>query len=72
VIETVAPVAPAVSVETLNQAGLVMIETDPNRAPPPVVKDAPPPVTRRRTRPREIYTAENAEPLVMIETQSAK
>jgi len=77
VVEAVAPVvqvvvAPAMTAETLNQAGLVMIETDPNRVPTPVVQTTPPPVTRRRTRPREIYTAENAEPLVMIETQSGK
>ena len=72
VSEKVAVVTPAISIETLNQAGLVMIETDPNRLPTPVVTETPAPATRRRTRPREIYTAENNEPLVMIETQSAK
>ena len=58
-------VAPA-----LNEAGLVMIETDPNKAASIVVpQESSAPVTRRRPRPREIYTAENNEPLVMIETQ---
>jgi hypothetical protein len=47
-----------------------MIETDPNKAATvmPVIESreqAP----RRRQRPREIYTAEHNEPLVMIETQ---
>jgi hypothetical protein len=47
-----------------------MIETDPNKAatvvPTQEVRNHAP---RRRQRPREIYTAENNEPLVLIETQ---
>ena len=58
---------------SLNEAGLVMIETDPNKAatvaPVPEIREHAP---RRRQRPREIYTAENNEPLVMIETQQSK
>jgi ribonuclease E len=55
---------------SLSDAGLVMIETDPNKAanvtPTPETREHAP---RRRQRPREVYTAENSEPLVMIETQ---
>jgi len=58
---------------TLNAAGLVMIETDPNKAPSIIVpQENSAPTPRRRARPREIYTAENSEPLVMIETQQTK
>ncbi|MDH2917325.1 MAG: Rne/Rng family ribonuclease [Gallionella sp.] len=79
---TVAQVAaPVVQVETpapvkvdLSSAGLTMIETDPNKAasvvaPAPASQERAP---RRRQRPREVYTAENNEPLVMIETQQPK
>ena len=62
--------APTSIIPSLSEVGLVMIETDPNKAatvaPVPEVRDHAP---RRRQRPREIYTAENNEPLVMIETQ---
>ena len=64
---------PASIAPSLSEAGLVMIETDPNKAatvaPVAESRDHTP---RRRQRPREIYTAENNEPLVMIETQPAK
>lgn len=64
-VEDLAPV--------LHEAGLVMIETDQNKAaaiivPQENISHAP----RRRNRPREVYTAENNEPLVMIETQQSK
>jgi ribonuclease E len=62
--------APASIAPDLNAAGLVMIETDPNKA---ASVDAPlessTPAPRRRARPREVYTVANNEPLVMIETQ---
>ena len=69
-------IAPVVQVAApapvdLSSAGLTMIETDPNKAasvviPAPASQDRAP---RRRQRPREIYTAESNEPLVMVETQ---
>lgn len=64
--------APAPVQIDLSSAGLTMIETDPNKAASVVIQtpasqDRAP---RRRSRPREIYTAENNEPLVMVETQS--
>lgn len=58
----------------LNACGLILIETDPNKAAavtaaaPEMRKRAP----RRRQRPREIYTMENSEPLQMVETRSSK
>mgnify|MGYP002632255806 CR=1 FL=1 len=52
---------------------LVQIETSPEKlvtlAPPQEI--APHHSSRRRSRPREVYTAENNEPLVQIETQSS-
>ncbi|MFA6015338.1 MAG: Rne/Rng family ribonuclease [Gallionellaceae bacterium] len=65
VVESFAP--------ALSAAGLTMIETDPNKvanitAPQENTTAAP----RRRVRPREVYTAESNEPLVMIETQQNK
>jgi len=68
----VAPAIPAAAPVDLSSVGLTMVETDPNKAasviaPAPVSQDRAP---RRRQRPREIYTAENNEPLVMVETQS--
>jgi hypothetical protein len=66
--------APAPVQVDLSSAGLTMIETDPNKAasvviPAPIAQERAP---RRRSRPREIYTAESNEPLVMIETQPPK
>ncbi len=76
--EVTAPVAKAIAkaaaTETpvdLSSAGLTMIETDPSKAVA-VVAAAPESRernSRRRSRPREIYTAESTEPLEMIETQ---
>ena len=68
-IVTDLPSPPSIT-ESLSEAGLVLIETDPNKtastAPVPENREHAP---RRRQRPREVYTAENNEPLVMIETQ---
>lgn len=62
--------APAPIQVDLSSAGLTMIETNPNKAssvvvPASVLQDHAP---RRRSRPREIYTAESNEPLIMVET----
>ncbi len=53
-------------------SGLVQIETAPSKlaavaASPTEVAQQP--ATRRRPRPREVYSMENSEPLVQIETQ---
>ncbi len=50
---------------------LVQIETDPNkRGSIELENEEPgPPATRRRSHPREVYSVENSEPLVQIETQ---
>jgi hypothetical protein len=79
VTTTVTPAAesiPAVQesiAPALSAAGLVMIETDPNKAASIVVpQESSTPAPRRRARPREVYTAESNEPLVMIETQQPK
>ncbi|TAJ81510.1 MAG: Rne/Rng family ribonuclease [Gallionellaceae bacterium] len=67
-----APVQESIA-PALHEAGLVMIETDPNKASSIIVpQENSAPAQRRRPRPREIYTAENNEPLVMIETQQTK
>jgi len=67
-VQVQASVAPS-----LNAAGLVMIETDPNKAASIVMpQENSAHAPRRRSRPREVYTADNNEPLVMIETQQAK
>jgi hypothetical protein len=52
---------------------LVLIETDPIKcaASPAPEAEAPPRAPRRRPRPREVYSMENSEPLVQIETQQA-
>jgi len=52
--------------------GLVQIETDAvkrSSAAANAQVEATPPASRRRSRPREIYSVENNEPLVQIETQ---
>lgn len=52
--------------------GLVQIETDAvksSSAAAATQVDTAPPASRRRSRPREIYSMENNEPLVQIETQ---
>jgi ribonuclease E len=68
-VEIAAPVA-AAPMPSLSDVGLVMIETDPNKAPAPAATpEESAPTPRRRSRPREVYTAEPSEPLVMIETQ---
>lgn len=57
---------------TTNGSGLVQIETDAikrSSAAAATQIEAAPPASRRRSRPREIYSMENNEPLVQIETQ---
>jgi ribonuclease E len=67
VIQVAAPVVASID---LSSSGLIMIETDPVKAASVIVaipedrKHAP----RRRQRQREIYTAENNEPLQQVET----
>ena len=76
-----APVEVAAAAETTKaetpaaapaNSGLIQIETDPSKfanlaAQPEIEVPAP----RRRPRPREVYTAEEKEPLVQIETRSS-
>ncbi|MBI3901994.1 MAG: Rne/Rng family ribonuclease [Nitrosomonadales bacterium] len=54
------------------KSDLVQIETDPaKRASTAIpVIEATSPAPRRRSRPREVYSMENSEPLVQIETQN--
>ncbi len=55
----------------LSSSGLTMIETDPDKAViVPPVSETGQHAPRRRQRQREVYTAENNEPLQQIETQS--
>ncbi|RFC35659.1 MAG: RNAse E [Candidatus Nitrotoga sp. SPKER] len=58
---------------TTNGNGLVQIETDAAKrssaAAAAAQVETAPPTSRRRSRPREIYSMENNEPLVQIETQ---
>jgi ribonuclease E len=55
---------------TTNGNGLVQIETDAvKRSSAAAQVETAPPASRRRSRPREIYSMENNEPLVQIETQ---
>lgn len=71
--ETTAPAAAVVaSAAPASESELTQIETDPSKfastvATPPASSE---PVQRRRPRPREVYTAEDHEPLVQIETHS--
>ncbi len=62
--------APVSAPIDLGNSGLTLIETAPdkatNAAPQTEGRGQPP---RRRQRPREIYTTEDNEPLVMVETQ---
>jgi ribonuclease E len=56
---------------TTNGNGLVQIETDAVKRSSAAAAqvETSPPASRRRSRPREIYSMENNEPLVQIETQ---
>jgi len=56
---------------TTNGNGLVQIETDAVKRSSAAAAqvETGPPASRRRSRPREIYSMENNEPLVQIETQ---
>ena len=58
------------NISTENQ-GLVQVETKSAAQTQPVATSTPY-QSRRRARPREIYTMENKEPLVQIETQTDK
>ncbi len=66
--------APVIAPVDLSSTGLIMIETDPNKAasiapaPAPESREHAP---RRRQRPREVYTIENSEPLQQVETRSS-
>jgi ribonuclease E len=61
---------PQQNVSTVNEA-LVQVETKSATQTQPVATSTPY-QSRRRARPREIYTMENKEPLVQIETQTDK
>jgi ribonuclease E len=52
--------------------GLTQVETKPSAVVNTPANSNPPYQTRRRSRPREIYTMENKEPLMQIETQTDK
>jgi ribonuclease E len=57
----------------LSNSGLVQIETAPSKVAAITSAQAEvsqQPVTRRRPRPREVYSMESSEPLVQIETQN--
>ncbi|GAB4124609.1 MAG: Rne/Rng family ribonuclease [Sideroxydans sp.] len=56
----------------LSAVGLTLIETQPDKIASivPTTDDGEARPPRRRQRPREIYTAENNEPLQMVETRS--
>jgi hypothetical protein len=58
----------------MSDNGLVQIETDATKSMLAMSAaqqfDSAPPVSRRRPRPREIYSMDNNEPLVQIETVS--
>jgi len=57
----------------LNDSGMVQIETTPEKLAtvvPAPAKIKPPHTTRRRSRPREVYSMESSEPLEQIETQN--
>ncbi len=67
---TFAPAAPIQASLPMSDSGLVQIETEPaKRAAAAIQNDTSPPVLRRRSRPREIYSVDNNEPLVQIETE---
>ena len=70
VVAAPAAVTPVQADLPVNGSGLVQIETAPSKHVPTSTPDtASPPVTRRRARPREVYSMESNEPLVQIETQ---
>lgn len=66
-----APPAPVHVTTTAGGSNLVQIETDSVKraAAPTPQAEAPSADSRRRTRPREVYSMESGEPLVQIETQ---
>jgi ribonuclease E len=59
-------------ISPVNSSGLVQIETVPAKlaaASSDLTESSTQPSTRRRSRPREVYSMEGSEPLVQIETQ---
>jgi ribonuclease E len=68
-----APAPAPVQYTPTSESNLEQVETAPAKlaavAAAPI--DAAPPVTRRRSRPREVYSMENSEPLVQIETHNS-
>ena len=71
-VQAAKPEAPSLS-EALDASGLVLIETDPIKcaASPVSETETQLQAPRRRPRPREVYSVENSEPLVQIETQQS-
>ncbi len=67
--------APAPVSDPIIGSGLVQIETDPVKrtivAMTTQPDETPPPASRRRPRPREVYNMESSEPLVQIETHTS-
>ncbi len=70
-VEQIAFPAPVHASTATDINGLVQIETDPAKfaATPTTRTESTPATSRRRSRPREIYSMESSEPLVQIETQ---
>ena len=71
-VEQIAFPAPVHASTATDINGLVQIETDPAKfaATPTTRTESTPATSRRRSRPREIYSMESSEPLVQIETQN--
>ena len=65
------PYTPSAVVATVSGEGLEQVETDSSKrtTTPIAPAETPSTDTRRRSRPREVYSMENSEPLVQIETQ---
>ncbi len=70
-VAQIAVPAPVHASTATDSYGLVQIETNPAKfaATPTPRAESTPATSRRRSRPREIYSMENSEPLVQIETQ---
>ncbi len=70
-VEQIAFPAPVHASTATDINGLVQIETDSAKfaATPTTRTESTPGTSRRRSRPREIYSMESSEPLVQIETQ---
>jgi hypothetical protein len=68
----VAPAAATVIAPVdLSSSGLILIETDPNKAASVApVQESGQRAPRRRQRPREVYSIEDSEPLQQVETHT--